>query len=397
MQDNIRKKLSEIANIFEGQNYIINSNGLMGGKTGIALFLLYYSRLTNNKKYSEIAFDLIFDAFNSINNGFKLHTFANGIAGIGWTVEHLIQNNFLEKDTSNVLDNIDNFMYRTMMTDIKNGNYDFLHGAIGNGTYFLNRLNKDESKKCLGKLVEELGNISETEEDGSIKWESELDIKSGVRGYNISLSHGIASIITFLSKLYDENICKEHILMLLNGSVKYLLKQEIEKREHESMFPSYALESNSDNTSSRLGWCYGDLGIGTALWQVAQSTQKKVLENKALEILLYSTTRKDLDKNRVFDAGLCHGTAGIAQIYNRMHYVTGISEFKNAKTYWFNETLKKAMYKNGYAGYKAWRSADHGGLTKDPSLLEGIAGIGLAMISAVSDIEPKWDRCLLLS
>ncbi len=34
---------------------------------------------------------------------------------------------------------------------------------------------------------------------------------------------------------------------------------------------------------------------------------------------------------------------------------------------------------------------------KTKYLLEGIAGIGLAMISAVSDIEPIWDECLLLS
>lgn len=397
MDDKILKKLSELANILKKRGHSLSTNGLMGGKTGIALFLFYFSKLNNDKQYSEVAFKLIFDAFNSINNGFKLHTFANGIAGIGWTVEHLAQNNFLEKDTSNVLDNIDDFMFRTMMTDIKNDKYDFLHGAIGNGIYFLNRLHKNKAKLFLSQLVEELGNSSEFEDDGSIKWESVLDVKSGTRGYNISLSHGIASIITFLSKLYNENICKEKVLRLLNGSVKYLLKQEIGKREQESMFPSFALESDSETASSRLAWCYGDLGIGTALWHAAQSTKNQVWEGKALEVLLHSTTRRDLNKNRVFDAGLCHGTAGVAHIYNRMHYFTGNSEFKNATDYWLKETLKKAMYDDGYAGYKAWRSEDYGGLVKTPSLLEGIAGIGLAMISSVSDIEPKWDRCLLLS
>jgi hypothetical protein len=29
--------------------------------------------------------------------------------------------------------------------------------------------------------------------------------------------------------------------------------------------------------------------------------------------------------------------------------------------------------------------------------LEGIAGIGLALVSAISDIEPRWNSALLLS
>ncbi len=34
---------------------------------------------------------------------------------------------------------------------------------------------------------------------------------------------------------------------------------------------------------------------------------------------------------------------------------------------------------------------------EDFGFLEGIAGIGLAFISAISDIEPAWDEYLLLS
>ena len=31
------------------------------------------------------------------------------------------------------------------------------------------------------------------------------------------------------------------------------------------------------------------------------------------------------------------------------------------------------------------------------NLIHGISGIGLSLISAISTIEPKWDRCLLIS
>jgi hypothetical protein len=38
-----------------------------------------------------------------------------------------------------------------------------------------------------------------------------------------------------------------------------------------------------------------------------------------------------------------------------------------------------------------------GGMVSNYGLLEGIAGIGLAMISAVSEVQPDWDNALLLS
>ena len=41
------------------------------------------------------------------------------------------------------------------------------------------------------------------------------------------------------------------------------------------------------------------------------------------------------------------------------------------------------------AGHPAWRP--------DPGFLEGVAGVGLALLGAVSDVEPAWDRVLLTS
>ncbi len=206
----------------------------------------------------------------------------------------------------------------------------------------------------------------------------------------------MASIIVFLSKLYEKKIQEQKTLKLLNGAVTYLLQQQLNTKAYSSSFPNVALESR-EPTNSRLSWCYGDLGIGMALWQASQSTNNKEWESKAIEILLHSTKRKDLQENMVLDAGLCHGTAGIAHIYNRMYAYTGMEDFKQLANYWFDETLKMARFDDGLAGYKAWRTEKHGGWTNETGLLEGIAGIGLAFISAVSDIEPKWDRCLLLS
>ena len=123
----------------------------------------------------------------------------------------------------------------------------------------------------------------------------------------------------------------------------------------------------------------------------------KEWEDKATEILLYATERRDFQKNMVMDAGLCHGTVGNAHIFKRMFLNTGKKEFNEAAEYWYNASLKMASYKNSITGYKAFRTEEYGGYTEDFGFLEGAAGIGLALLSAISDIEPKWDEILLLS
>jgi hypothetical protein len=138
------------------------------------------------------------------------------------------------------------------------------------------------------------------------------------------------------------------------------------------------------------------LGIGISLWQAAKSSGNKEWQAKAIQVLLHSTQRFDLKENEVIDAGMCHGTAGISHIYNRMYHYTGIMDFKLAALYWFDETLKMARYTDGYAGFKCWMGELYGGWINKINIFDGITGIGLAILSAISDLEPNWDQVLLL-
>jgi len=372
--------------------------GVMGGKAGIALFFFYYAKLTGDDKYADYGVELISDIFDAINDakGYILHTHAGGLAGVGWTVEHLAQNDFIDTDTDEVLEALDPYLHKTMIHDITNENYDFLHGAVGNGVYFLSRLANAKAKDYLKELIDQLDETSHKDEDGALKWLSVLNREEGTKGYNLSLSHGIASIIVFLGKVLETGIYNEKVSLLLNGAVQYLLKYKLDRKKFVSTFPSWISETDP-LTQSRLAWCYGDLGIGTALWQAAQHAGNKEWEQIAADTLLGSTARKDLKENAVVDAGLCHGAAGIMHIYNRAFHYTGNETFKELTQYWAGHTLDMAKFDDGYAGYKAWHTEKYGGWVAETGLLEGVAGIGLALVSLISDIEPKWDRSLFLS
>lgn len=211
------------------------------------------------------------------------------------------------------------------------------------------------------------------------------------------MSHGIASIISILSKIYSENINKEKTKKMLIEAVNFLLSYQQDTSVYLSYFPGVVSIDAHKSSNSRLAWCYGDLGISVALWNASKVLGNKDWEKRAIEILLHSAKRKDLQKNSVVDAGLCHGTAGIAHIFNKMYQNTNIEELKDTANYWYKTTIEIAKFEDGLAGYKTCKPPRYGGWQNDYSFLTGISGIGLSLISAVSDIEPKWDECLLLS
>ncbi len=392
------KKLSEIADVLlkETKEMRTDRIDLMGGKTGIALFFFYYARFTGKEEYYDRGMSLLNEIFDNINESDVYHTFAGGLAGIGWAVEHLAGSDFIEADSNEILEDVDPFLRNMIVAEIEQANYDFLHGALGIGVYFLDRTGNKKSVEYLAELVDGLDKIGIKETDGAIKWESVLMQEENLRGFNLSLSHGISSIIVFLAKAIEMDIKKEKAAGLLDGAVKYLLQQELKPGKYLSLFPSWAADGH-EPTHSRLAWCYGDLGNGLAFWQAAAGTGEKKWRDKAVEIMLHTAKRKDMKENMVIDPGLCHGAAGIAHVFNRMYQQTGIEIFKETALYWYEQALKLAFNKDGYAGYKVWRTQKYGGWTRELGFLEGIAGIGLAFISLLSDGEPRWDRALLMS
>jgi lantibiotic modifying enzyme len=195
--------------------------------------------------------------------------------------------------------------------------------------------------------------------------------------------------------MIDAGVYKDKASTLLEGAVTFLLHQSLDTGKFFSNFPSWV--AGDPPGQSRLAWCYGDLGNAIALWQASQSTGSKTWQDKAVDVILHAAKRRDIKENMVFDAGICHGGAGISHIFNRMYHYTGNEECKDTALYWYDQTLKFATYKDGFAGFKVWRTEEYGGWIKEYGFLEGVSGIGLALISAISDIEPAWDRSLLIS
>ena len=398
MKKKMKDKIDKITQIITSA--ILPEIGLLAGVGG--QILTCSELFLQNQVSQNCLSNLYYILEEKLSNEDFIFTHCSGLAGIGWLYEYLSQRKIIDYDTNELLKDFDPCLEKALKKFMQGPNYDFLHGGVGVALYFTKRaLKKKESVLVLNRFIEDLEKISVKQEDGAIKWLSLINEETYSRTVNnISLSHGMSSIVALLSKLYNiEGINKEKAKTLLNGAVEYILAQEIDKNKYGSYFSNLALESTPTIFKSRLAWCYGDLGIAIALYQAGKVLNENIFTEKAVEILLFAATqRRNLQENMVDDAGLCHGTAGIGHIFYRAWWNTKLPEFKETADYWFDQTLKMAKFEDGLAGFKTLITPNgkHEWIN-EYGLLTGISGICLAMLTYYYEASPAWDECLLLS
>ena len=394
MKDHIKQKLKQIAEIIYDNARIGHdkSAGVYTGNFGLLLFLFYYGRYSKQDRFTSLAEDFTDQLINRLGEEIDTHTFCSGLAGILYLLEYLKENQFVELDLSESQRILDNYLMRETNKDMQNLYYDFMHGALGSGLYFLRTKTNSE---FLERIIDFLDQTAEKDTVNHIyKWKSPLGISKEI-GYNIALSHGMTGIVVFLTRYLANNPKNKKVHELIEGSVNYILSQRIDFQTYGSYFPSYSIDSlKSDRLMSRLAWCYGDLGIAISLWQAGKILNNQEWKAIALNVFNDSTLRHTFPETGVIDAGLCHGSAGIAMIYNRMYFETGLKIFSLATDYWMEQTIYYSRFEDGLAGYKSYEM--DGWINKD-SLLEGIAGIGLMMISWLSKDKQTWDELFLIS
>lgn len=146
-------------------------------------------------------------------------------------------------------------------------------------------------------------------------------------------------------------------------------------------------------------WCYGDLGIAAILSQIADQTVDDKLGMFASDIVDRCISLPP-DMYQIHDAALCHGATGVAHIYNRLYQTKGDSRYRDASMFWFEYALNMFRPGTGVGGYSKYTrhyDSDTETWEASPAFLEGSIGVALALLGAVTMMEPQWDRILLLS
>ena len=98
--------LKRISNHLILNTGFIDNLGLYNGKMGIIIFLCHYARYINDNSYNDFAGILIEQIYEEIHD--KMYfDMEDGLCGIGWGIEYLIQNKFMEGNSQEILQEID--------------------------------------------------------------------------------------------------------------------------------------------------------------------------------------------------------------------------------------------------------------------------------------------------
>jgi hypothetical protein len=323
-----------------------------------------------------------------------------GLAGLGWTVLRLQQAFGIDGET--VAGEVDEALAEYLGQSPWTDPYDLISGLVGLGVYALERLPRPLARTCLERIVHHLTETAQRRPNGGTWWTRPEWIAPTFRAdcpdgyYNLGLAHGVPGVIGLLGGIVAAEIDLPRSRPLLESAVQWLLAQD---RADGKGFPAW-LEARTGlaDRPSRLAWCYGDAGVAAALLCAARAVGETCWEEAALRIARRGARRPAQDCG-VVDTGLCHGAAGLGHLFNRMYQTTGDAELAVAAKFWFGQVFALRQPDKAIAGFPAWDvdPIHRETWVASARFLEGAAGVGLALLAAISPVEPTWDRLLLIS
>lgn len=143
--------------------------GLFHGRMGIVLFFAHYARVTQNKQYEDFAEILLDEIYEEIHWDLPINL-ENGLCGIGWGIEYLVQNGFMKGNTDEILADIDRKVLE--IDPLRISDLSFRRGLAGIIFYVIARLNANREtinlpfdQEYLDSLQKALENKKFTEED----------------------------------------------------------------------------------------------------------------------------------------------------------------------------------------------------------------------------------------
>ncbi len=389
-----------------------------------ALLYGYLAVAWNDPTWAVHAAERLNQAIDDASQRWSYLGLFGGLTGLGWTVEHLSQllnqasfpgedepgndaaTGVEEEEGAVVEEDLNAEVDAAVLSNLKHFNsaspYDLISGLVGLGVYFLERLPRATAIEGIQAVFSQLETLAEHTGAG-ITWHSGPELLPDWQReqcpngyYNLGVAHGIPGIIHFLSEVSATTIVDQHrSRRLLEGAVNWLISQR-RPPGSRSTFSSWIVPGE-EPSDSRLAWCYGDLGILSVLLQVARRAGREDWQQFANNLLDHCLAWPP-DESGIGDAPLCHGAMGVAHIFNRLYHSENDPRCLQAALMWLKLTLAMRQPGTGVGGFSSLTDSV-GAIVWEasPAFLDGAIGVALALLAAMTPVEPAWDRLLLLS
>jgi hypothetical protein len=325
----------------------------------------------------------------------------SGFTGIAWAAEHLAGAG--AEDGGEAIDAalLEHLEQTPWVHD-----YDLVSGLAGFAVYALERVENRRAGALpvLERIVDQLAGLAvETAGAPGVTWwtSPELLIPATRAAapdgyYNCGLAHGVPAVIAVLAGASAAGVARAR--PLCERAVAWLLAQRRDAPDGSQIPYTVEIPPATAPKPTRAAWCYGDPGVAVALLWAGQLAGEPGWVDAALDLARAAAARRD-ERAGVVDAGVCHGAAGLALVFDRLWQATGDDALHDAALFWARRTLAMHRPGEGVAGWLAYMPDPDGGhrWEAEPGLLTGAAGVALALLACATEVEPRWDRFLLTS
>jgi lantibiotic modifying enzyme len=368
-----------------------NKDGLFSGNLGLSLYYLNLYLAFGKEADAAKSVEYVEQILTKINeNSIDLmgNSICNGAAGLAMMILFLEREALVNlEEEDQIL--LDTYLFESTRNALQHTNeHDYLHGAMGVIHYFLERLPDPAVASFVYELIEIFCDKAVYTVKG-IWFKNKVVPDDNENEINFGLSHGQAGFLILLANAWEKGIEIEIIPLLLNEGVELMLQYKREPPADEqqfSLFPTSVYKKNF-HYSSRLGWCYGDLDIALAIYKVGKLMGNDFYLDQANEIIDNCMKRKCEQSTAIVDSHICHGSTGLAQMYKSIYDQTQEEKHKEAWQYWMGQTVNQLLPKELATDFYKNRECD---------FLEGLVGVNLALLSAITEKELNWQKILLL-
>lgn len=281
--------------------------------------------------------------------------------------------------------------------------FDAVRGLTGYGAYLLRRDRADDIVRAILGYLVRLTDPVTADGIGLPGWwtasgpSGRPDSRFPGGHANNGMAHGIAGVLSFLSLAMRRGV----IVQGQRDAIRRVCEWLDRWYTDSSSWPYWVTlaELGAGRASlcraTRPSWCYGAAGLARAQ-QLAGIALQDASRQLMAEDALASALADPDQLAATTDTSLCHGFAGLAHLAARC--AADAFPLRGRKL----KVLAAVLLEKAVAADVDFEGAASGLLTHasyGPGLLNGAAGIALAVLAPATGLQPysEWDSCLLIS
>jgi lantibiotic modifying enzyme len=303
-----------------------------------------------------------------------------GVAGLlaacGFAVPTEPRYSGLLQKCSNTLDPFQGGLYAELLQARTYSDYDLISGAAGTALAFASVGLTERARSACDYLVWLL--------QDSTRWSCPHPLRPGSASvHDLGMAHGLAGMVAALAIAAPSEERYEKAIII---GLDFLVAN---RTLDGHGWPGSVSAGASPPRKSRDAWCYGIPGCATALYLGARRVGRPEYEQFAIEALR-SLSRVPYKEWQLEDHALCHGAAGNALVFFAVGTATRDAELADFALSLLDQVID-SWQPDAAFGYQAMTHNE--GSVDAPGLLDGAAGIGLALLTLSGLCDSTWFTC----